>query len=331
MSPAPSTPSMQDIVPLLLNDVFVHTDLEPLVYEEWSQQTTDNLKNATDSTMPRIALVESALCALLAKDGSSFFSGDGMNSVVPQQIMALARARTPFDTDDAYVFSSILMESHPGDALPKSLLRWFELVAPELLVPRVLAVDDMGELTVTTFVPGLDAMHAYLCLDVLATEHSVLSYAQLTVRMFRIPAPQCFGTSEDLNGPTLLQVVGSHIRFSLEHCFEVSESTDLQSFFDGLIDSRLLRSSIYHKSNPARHSLSSLRLAKLRERIQSLIVEPQAYLPALYLQTQGREGTTLQFCVKGLYQRFWNCLVLGTRLRDAYTWITLSNGDLIDG
>lgn len=27
-------------------------------------------------------------------------------------------------------------------------------------------------------------------------------------------------------------------------------------------------------------------------------------------------------------QEFWNCLVLGTRLRDAYTWIALSNGDL---
>ncbi|KAJ3915217.1 hypothetical protein F5877DRAFT_82069 [Lentinula edodes] len=183
MPPAPFTPSMQDSVPLFLEEMLVHTDLEPLVYEEWSGVVaTDNLKNATNSTMPRIAL---------------------------------------------------------GDALPKSLLRWFELVAPELLVPRVLAVDDMGELTVTTFVPGLNAMHAYLCLDVLATEHSVLSYAQLTVRMFRIPAPQCFGTSQDLNGPTLLQVLGSHIRFSLEHCFDVSESTGLQSFFDGLIDTRL--------------------------------------------------------------------------------------------
>ncbi|KAJ4478795.1 hypothetical protein C8J55DRAFT_561163 [Lentinula edodes] len=112
--------------------------------------------------------------------------------------------------------------------------------APELLVPRVLVVDDMGALTVTTFVPGLNAMHAYLCLDVLlATEHSVLSYAQLTVRMFRIPAPQCFGTSQNLNGPTLLQVVGSHIRFSLEHCFDVSESTDLQSAFAFLHTSQI--------------------------------------------------------------------------------------------
>ncbi|KAJ3812859.1 hypothetical protein F5876DRAFT_63644 [Lentinula aff. lateritia] len=207
MPPAPFTPSMQDSVPLFLQETLVHTDLEPLVYKEWSGVVaTDNLKNATNSTMPRIAL---------------------------------------------------------GDALPKSLLRWVELVAPELLVPRVLAVDDMGALTVTTFVPGLNAMHAYLCLDVLATEHSVLSYAQLTVRMFRIPAPQCFGTSQDLNGPTLLQVLGSHIRFSLEHWFDVSESTDLQSAFAFL----------HHKSDSASHSLLSLRLARLHEGLQSLIAE----------------------------------------------------------
>ncbi|KAH7868054.1 uncharacterized protein C8R40DRAFT_1241840 [Lentinula edodes] len=57
MPPAPFTPSMQDSVPLFLEETLVHTDLEPLVYEEWSGVVaTDNLKNATNSTMPRIAL-----------------------------------------------------------------------------------------------------------------------------------------------------------------------------------------------------------------------------------------------------------------------------------
>ncbi|KAJ3873487.1 hypothetical protein F5051DRAFT_455942 [Lentinula edodes] len=117
MPPAPFTPSMQDSVPLFLEETLVHTDLEPLVYKECPG---------------------GECIMLLAKDG--------MNSVVSQQTMTLARARTPFDTDDA-------------------------------------------------------------------------------------------------------------------------------SFFDGLIDSRLLRSSIYHKFNSASHSLLSLRLARLREGLQSLIVE----------------------------------------------------------
>ncbi|KAJ3915176.1 hypothetical protein F5877DRAFT_49078, partial [Lentinula edodes] len=278
-----------------------------------------------------------------------------------------------------------------------SVLRWLELVAPDLPVPRVLAVSETKELSVTTVVPGLDAMHAYPRLDALAKERSVTSYAQFAIRMFRIPAPQRFGTPHDLDGQSLL--LGRHIGFSPEHCFAVSESTDLQSFFDGLIDSRLLRSSIYHhKSDPSSHSLLSFRLTRLREGIQpliaevikdpilsrfvlthqdtrsnNLILEPAsgeisgavdweycgclpAAMAAQYpewirppidesLQYRNPKDTFLHYtfelkaererlcdlyeeCVKGLDQEFWNCLVLGTRLRDAYTWIALSNGDL---
>ncbi|KAJ3900906.1 hypothetical protein F5879DRAFT_992446 [Lentinula edodes] len=387
--------SALDIVPLVLDEVTVHTDLEPQVYEEWSTTTTKDI--------PCTSLIENACCLL-----------DGSKS---QPI--IARARKPFDINNAVLELHLISDcvvfvrqlshqsSTSNDLISRwfkgrcvseiSVLRWLELVAPDLPVPRVLAVSETKELSVTTVVPGLDAMHAYPRLDALAKERSVTSYAQFAVRMFRIPVPQRFGTPHDLDGQSLL--LGPHIGFSPEHCFDVSESTDLQSFFDGLIDSRLLRSSIYHhKSDPSSHSLLSFRLTRLREGIQPLIVavikdpilsrfvlthqdtrsnnlilepvsgeisgavdwEYSGCLPAAMaaqypewirppidesLQYRNPKDTFLHYtfelkaererlcdlyeeCVKGLDQEFWNCLVLGTRLRDAYTWIALSNGDL---
>ncbi|KAJ3865195.1 hypothetical protein EV359DRAFT_80704 [Lentinula novae-zelandiae] len=388
--------SALDLVPLVLDEVTVHTDIEPQVYDEWSTTPTP-----TTNDMPRTSLIDS-VCALLASDGSK-----------SQAI--IARARKPFDINNAVlelllsdrvVFVRKLSHEASSDLTSRwfkgrcvsevSVLRWFELVAPDLPVPRVLAVNETKELIVTTLLPGLDAVHAYPRMDALAKERSVLSYARFAVRMFQIPAPQRFGTPYDLNGPALL--LGSHIGFSPEHCFDVSESTDLQSFFNGLIDSRLFRSSIYHKSDPSSHSLLSLRLTRLREGIQpliaevtkdpilsrfvlahqdtrsnNLILEPvsgeisgavdweycgclPAAMAAQYpewirppidesLQYRNPKDTFLHYtfelkaererlcdlyeeCVKGLDQEFWNCLVLGTRLRDAYTWIALSNGDL---
>ncbi|KAJ4474240.1 hypothetical protein J3R30DRAFT_3406253 [Lentinula aciculospora] len=241
------------IVPLFLDETIVHTDLEPLFYEEWSP-----IKNDASC----ISLIQSA-CAL--------------DDSISQPITA--KARKPFDLDNAVrsFDSHSVLELQPSDErvvyvrkLSKqssvttsqslsrwykgrcdseiSVLRWFKRIAPDFPVPRVLAVDKSEELIVTSCIPGLDVLHAYPSL-VTSAKYLVLILGFL----------------------------------SIIDCFDVDESTDLQSFFANLINSRRLRSFVYRNKaqDPKSHSLLRQRLETLQEALRPVIAELTDSDPAL--------------------------------------------------
>ncbi|GAV98678.1 phosphotransferase enzyme family protein [Lentinula edodes] len=258
--------SALDIVPLVLDEVTVHTDLEPQVYEEWS--------TTTNKDIPCTSLIENACCLL-----------DGSKS---QPI--IARARKPFDINNAVLKLHLSDCVVFGDVSLKSL--------------------ETKELSVTTVVPGLDAMHAYPRLDALAKERSVTSYAQfvpLIAEVIKDPILSRFVlTHQDTRSNNLiLEPASGEISGAVDWeycgCLPAAMAAQYPEWIRPPIDESL------QYRNPKDTFLHyTFELKVERERLCDLYEE----------------------CVKGLDQEFWNCLVLGTRLRDAYTWIALSNGDL---
>ncbi|KAJ7035917.1 hypothetical protein C8F04DRAFT_1258550 [Mycena alexandri] len=248
-----------------------------------------------------------------------------------------------------------------------SILRWLQLNAPELPVPRVLAFDGLNDMLITTLMPGLDAAHAYTGLDALVKERSITSWARVSVLMFRLPAPQRrFGTIED----TLVHA-NFYLSTSPEHIFEINENASLLSFFESAISSRRARSA---KINNAREQeILSQRLDRLLEGLRPLVppVEETTYMSRLNLthcdlrrpnkilldETSGEvldspfyrrfavskskmvsfylepRAERNRLCdlyeqtVKHLDEEYYICLIQGTRLRDALAWIENSARD----
>ncbi|KAF9069260.1 hypothetical protein BDP27DRAFT_1325889 [Rhodocollybia butyracea] len=203
----------------------------------------------------------------------------------------MAVARKPFNSNDVVmelhlddnrtVFVRVLTQQSSDNSTTRwlqgrhtseiSILQWLEMVAPNVPVSRVLAVDSVNGIIVTTYIPGLDAFHAYPLLKASAKEHSVVSWAQLALKLFRTSSPQCFGTPHAIEG-TMLRL-GVHIGLSPGHCFDVGGSTNLRTFFASAVESRISRSAILYANEPETHSLLCQRVARLFEGLESLMVE----------------------------------------------------------
>ncbi|KAJ7714319.1 hypothetical protein B0H16DRAFT_1518615 [Mycena metata] len=212
------------------NDDPVELDLEPLVYDEWHRDAP--------GTAQLLPVIERA---------SSFLSGRALS----------VRTRKPFTPTDAVLdielddgrsaFVRILMSNGDDPATEEwkrarvfaelSILRWLEINAPGVPVPRVIAFDDPNGVLITTLMPGLDALHAYPQLSNSAKEHSVSSWARLSVLMFRLPAPQRrFG----LIANPLLST--SYYSVSPKHVFQIEDSATLLCFFEKAVSARRARS-----------------------------------------------------------------------------------------
>ncbi|KAJ7202801.1 phosphotransferase enzyme family-domain-containing protein, partial [Mycena pura] len=375
-------------VPVAFNskDEPIELDLEPLVYNEWSSAHRD-----APGSAQLIPLIERA---------SSLLSRRALSG----------RARKPFSPTDAVidielddgrsVFVRVLVYNDEDPAKEEwkrariyaelSILRWLEANATGVPVPSVLAFDETNGMLITTLLPGLDALHAYPHLNTSAKEHSVISWARLSVLMFRLPAPQRrFGLIES----PLLST--SYHSISPEHVFQIDESASLLSFFTKAISTRRARSSTINDAETQEmlgqrldHLLDGLKpLIALTEqtpyltrsalthgdpRASNVILDPtsgdvvgivdwefNAAMPAcmstvypgwirysiiqssIYrnpssrfetVHVESREKRNLlcdlyEKTVKELDEEYYQCLIQGTRLRDALAWIENSYSD----
>ncbi|KAJ7457612.1 phosphotransferase enzyme family-domain-containing protein [Mycena galericulata] len=364
------------------NDERIEIDLEPLGYDAWSLDETD------------------------APDNSQWFSIIQHVGSLLNGKPVVAKTRKPFDNRDTVmevrlddgrsVFARVVVYRHddpsPAEMWKRgrlfsehSVLRWLEANMPSLPVPRVLAFDNVNDLLVTTLMDGLDANHAYPRLSPSAKEHSVTSWATISVRMFRIPVPQRFGgIFEDL-----LVQSASYLSLSPEHSFETDETTSPVSFFTKAISGRRARS--LEVNNAEDQEMLSSRLDRLLEGLKPLIAlaEETSYMSRFSLthrdprpdnvmldETSGEvigivdweyngcmpaclsvgyptwirppivespifrkpDNKMISFfnepraernrlcdlyekTVKELDEEYYNCIVQGTRLRDALAWI----------
>lgn len=172
-------------------------------------------------------------------------------------------------------------------AAEAAVLRWFEHVAPGVPVPRVLATVAEDGIAITTFIPGVDAMHAYprlstdarvsaslICLPVFVPdlwhqECSLVSWARLAVHMFRLQAPQRFGSPSSFDESGLQ--LGMHVGIPSDACIDVDDTTDMLTFFTRLVDAR--RGRLPTPNDPEIQAALSLRLDRLLEAIRPVIEE----------------------------------------------------------
>ncbi|KAJ6490479.1 hypothetical protein DFH09DRAFT_1208643 [Mycena vulgaris] len=370
------------------DDKQIELDLEPLVYDEWPPASKAAPVNA--QWLSIIQRSSSLLDgkAVAARTRKPF---DETNTVMDIQLdngrSALVRVLVPGRDDDpatqmwkrARLFSEF------------SILCWLETNAPDLPVPRVLAINDddgVKDLLITTLMPGLDAAHTYPRLSPKAKEHSVISWAPISVLMFRLPVPQQFGLIKPLYKVT------SHLSITPEYSFDISETTNLLSFFTSAISSRRAFSL---RSNNEEHEILCKRLDRLLVGLEPLIARMQetpymsrfalthsdlrpsnimlneangevvgivdweyhGCMPACMSAEYPRwirspitespiyrnpKSTIVSFfndpkeerirlsvlyenTVKGLDMEYYNCLIQGTRLRDALAWIENSTSD----
>ncbi|KAJ7094293.1 hypothetical protein C8R44DRAFT_860426, partial [Mycena epipterygia] len=229
------------------NNDRIETDLEPLVYDEWSSAEREAPEN-----LQWFSIIERASSLL----DSSFGSEEGK----PRRRVA-SKTRKPFDKTNAVMdiqlddgqarrsaFVRVLMhhDEDPSTEMWKrarlfselSILRWLQANASDLPVPRVLAFDDVNDLLITTLMPGLDAAHAYPRLSTPAKQNSVISWAGVSVLMFRLDAPQ--RRFSIINDP--LVQPASYLSISPQHTFATDELAGLLSFFTSAIPSRRARS-----------------------------------------------------------------------------------------
>ncbi|KZV70354.1 hypothetical protein PENSPDRAFT_752672 [Peniophora sp. CONT] len=255
------------IVPLYQGDQLVHTDLPPLYFEEWSAA------DETSPMNPEWATLVARSCALAGSNAR------------PTTI----KMRKPFDP------KSLVMEMHLADghsvfvrvmaptvngprplpwivgrfAAEAAVLRWFEHVAPAIPVPRVLATVVEDGIAITTFMPGIDMFHVYPLLSTDARERSLVSWARLSVHMFRLQAPQRFGSPSSFDASGLQ--LGMHVGIPSDSCIAVDDTTDLLTFFTHLVDAR--RSRLPIPNDPEMHAALSRRLDRLLEAIRPVIEE----------------------------------------------------------
>ncbi|KAJ7723453.1 hypothetical protein DFH07DRAFT_278594 [Mycena maculata] len=365
------------------NDERIEIDLEPLVYDEWLSDAATN---------PQLLSIIQRASQLLngtpvtAKTRKPF---DEANNVMD---IHLDDGRSAFVRILAYLADESPTEMWKRARLfaELSILRWLESNASGLPVPRVLVFDDDKHLLITTFMPGLDANHAYPRLSPSAKERSVASWAPISVLMFRLPAPQRFG----MVGESLVQVA-SYLSVSPEHTFDTDKTVDLLSFFTSAISSRRARSLVVN--NVEEHEILCRRLDRLLEGLNPLIAlaqqtpymsrfavthndlrpdniileetsgdvtgivdwEHNSCMPAcmsagypswirspivespMYSNPKSKmvyffhepRGERNRLCdlyektVKELDDEYYNCLIHGTRLRDALAWIEISDSD----
>ncbi|KAJ7035921.1 phosphotransferase enzyme family-domain-containing protein [Mycena alexandri] len=249
------------------NDEAIELDL--LVYDEWSSAHRD-----APGSAQLLPIIERA---------SALLSGRPLS----------IRTRKPFSPTDAVMdielddgrsaFVRILVRDDEDPAKEDwkrsrlfaelSILRWLQANAPGVPVPSVLAFDDPNSMLITTLLPGLDALHAYPHLNPSAKEHSVISWARLSVLMFRLPAPQRrFSLIENPLLPT------SYYSISPEHVFQIDESASLRSFFAKAVSARRARST--SSNNAEAQEILSRRLDRLLDglKLDIALAEETPYL-----------------------------------------------------
>ncbi|KAJ6490468.1 hypothetical protein DFH09DRAFT_1208599 [Mycena vulgaris] len=349
------------------NDKRIELDLEPLVYDEWPPAS-------------KSAPVNAQWLSIIQRSSSLLDGKAVMDIQLDNGRSALVRVLVPGRDDDpatqmwkrARLFSEF------------SILCWLETNAPGLPVPRFLAINDddgVKNLLITTLMPGLDAAHTYPRLSPKAKEHSVISWAPISVLMFRLPVPQQFGLIKPLYKAI------SHLSITPEYSFDISETTNLLSFFTSAISSRRAFSL---RSNNEEHEILCKRLDRLLVGLEPLIARMQetpcmsrfalthsdlrpsnimlnetngevyhgcmpACMPVGYprwirspiiespiyrnpkttfvsffndpQEERIRLSVLYENTVKELDMEYYNCLIQGTRLRDALAWIENSISD----
>ncbi|KAJ7283170.1 hypothetical protein C8J57DRAFT_1498246 [Mycena rebaudengoi] len=331
------------------DDERVETDLQPLVYDTWSSAekvAPGDLDAQWLSIIGRASklLNERPVAAKTRKpfDWTNTAKLDGGGSVF---VRVLAwRSEDPEDPVEAWKCSRLFAEF--------SILRWLEANGSGLPVPRVLAFDDINGMLITTIMPSLDAIHTYPRLSTAAKEHSVASWARVSVLIFRLPIPQRFRMVEN---PLLLG--HPHLYVSPEHTFDTENTPDLLSSFESDISTRRTRSLMIN--NLEEYNTLCRRLDRLLEDETSGevvgIVDWEFYgcMPAcmsaeypswirppifdspcyqnpkrksrvFYHEPRAernRLSNLYEQIVKELDEEYYNCLFQATRLRDALAWI----------
>ncbi|KAJ6624491.1 hypothetical protein B0H10DRAFT_2006163 [Mycena sp. CBHHK59/15] len=248
------------------DDERIETDLPPLVYDVWS-----SAERAAPGDAQWLSIIGHAGKLLneqpvTAKTRKPF---DRTNTVMDIQLdgggsvfvrVLVWRDEDPEDPVETWKRARLFAEF--------SILRWLEANASSLPVPRVLAFNDINGLLVTTLMPGLDAAHTYPRLSTAAKEHSVASWAHVSVLMFRLPVPQQFGMIEDPPVQGRL-----HLSLSPEHTFDTDNTTDLLSFFMSAISTRRTRSLMIN--NLEEQEMLCRRLDRLLEGLKPLVALAQ--------------------------------------------------------
>ncbi|KAJ6570397.1 hypothetical protein B0H10DRAFT_2433600 [Mycena sp. CBHHK59/15] len=374
------------------DDEQIEVDLEPLVYDAWSSAEAPAPADAQWSSLVRRVgeLVNGRPVA--ARTRKPFESTDTVMDIQldgGRKVFARAltcRVNCAEDPVEMWKCSRLSAEL--------SILCWLEVNGSGLPVPRVFAFDDVNCLLVTTVMPGLDAMHSYPRLSTAAKEHSVVSWARVSVLMFRVAVPQRFGMVENPSVPGR-----PHIYVSPQHTFDTSNTTDLLSFFNGAIATRRTRSLTVN--DPENHDLLCTRLDRLLEGLKPLIARaqdtpsmsrfalthrdlranntmldetsgevvgivdwefnecmpacmsaaypdwirqpivqsplyknPNSTIVTFFLEPQTERNRLCDLyekAVKELNDDYYNCLIHGTRLRDALDWIEIDHNRDNDG
>ncbi|KAJ7141596.1 phosphotransferase enzyme family-domain-containing protein [Mycena filopes] len=238
-------------------DEAIPLDLEPLVYDEWTPSA------------PGIA----GLTPIIER-ASSLLDGRTQHAHTRKPFSA-TDAVMDIELDDgrsAFVRTLVFEDEDPARARWKrtrllsehSILLWFAANAPDVPVPRVLAFNEASGTLVTTLLPGLNALHAYPHLEPAVKERSIISWARISVGLFRLSAPQRpFSAIEDSTLPT------SYHSVSPEHTFTINDDATLLTFFTNAIAARRARSASINNAD-AQEALSR-RLDRLLTRLKPLL------------------------------------------------------------
>ncbi|KAJ7283161.1 hypothetical protein C8J57DRAFT_1291522 [Mycena rebaudengoi] len=242
------------------DDERVETDLQPLVYDTWSSTESGDTQWLSIIRCASKLLNEQPVTA--AKTRKPF---DWTNTVMDIELddggsaflrVLVWRSENPEDPVEMWKRSRLFAEF--------SILRWLETNASSLPVPRVLAFDGINGMLITTIMPSLDAIHTYPRLNTAAKEHSVASWARVSVLMFRLSIPQRFGMVEN----PLVQG-HPHLYVSPEHTFDTDNTPDLLSFFESVISTRRTRSLMINDLEE--HNILCRRLDRLLEGLMPLV------------------------------------------------------------
>ncbi|KAJ6621466.1 hypothetical protein B0H10DRAFT_2017418 [Mycena sp. CBHHK59/15] len=291
---------------------WIETDLPPLVYDVWSS-------------------AERA-----APGNAQWLSIIGHAGKLLNEQPVTSKMCKPFDRTNTTMFVRILVwrDEDPEDPVETwkrarlfaefSILHWLEANVSSLPVPHVLVFNDVNGLLVTTLMPGLDTAHMYPRLSTAAKEHSVASWAHW------------FGMIED---PLVQGCL--HLSLSPEHTFDTDNTADLLSFFMSAISTRrldrlleglkplitLVQDTLYMSHFVLIHRdpcSDNIMLDETSGEVVGIVDwEFNGCMPAcMSVEYQrNRLSDLYEKTVKEVDEDYYNCLLHGTRLRDALAWI----------
>ncbi|KAJ6561778.1 hypothetical protein B0H19DRAFT_1259424 [Mycena capillaripes] len=230
----------QFIAPLYkLDDERIEIDLPPIVYETWSADTGS--AEGPTSENEQWARIIRRVMDIQFEGGKSAFA----------RILLWRVDSAVGPWRRAKLFAEL------------GILRWLEANASSLPVPRILAFDDVNCLLCSTVMPGMNVFHSYPHLSTAAKEHSVISWAHISVSMFHISTPQRFGTVEN----------SLHLYTTPQHTFDTGNTADILSFFRSAISARRTRSLMIN--NTEEHEMLCSRLDRLLEGVKPLVAQAQ--------------------------------------------------------